>query len=229
MDETPEQRRLIVHPLYDAEAAARGDPYPFLTAKTGPVDPDMDPSALDFTPVPRRRKRRNGWTEETQRVFIDALAECGCVSMAARVAGMSPRSAYRLLDADGADSFAAAWDQAIARGIERLRDTAFARAFEGAWVPVVRKGRLVRFEHRTSDRLAIGLLSGRRASVADNREQAVSRRKYRERLRMVDEQLAEKKRAAEAYAAEYQAGLDRVAEILAERKRRGSRPRITWL
>ena len=227
MDENRNARRDIVHPLYDAEAAARGDPYPFLTAQTGPVDPDMDSLALDFAAVPRRRQRRNGWTEETQRLFILALSDCGCVAAAARAVGMSARSAYRLLDADGADGFARAWDQAIARGIERLRDTAFDRAFNGAWVPVVRKGRLVRFEHRTNDRLAIGLLSGRRASIADQREQAASRRKYRQRKKELAEREAEEKRAAEAHAAEYQASLDRIADKLAQQA--ASVPRIRGL
>jgi hypothetical protein len=227
MDETTKPHPEIDHPLYDAEAAARGEPYPFLTAGTGPVDVDMDALALEFTPVPRRRNRRDGWTEETQRLFICVLSECGCVTAAARAAGMSARSAYRLLDADGADSFAEAWDQAIARGLERLRGTAFKRAFDGAWVPVVRKGRLVRFEHRTSDRLAIGLLSGRRASIADQRERAVSRRKYRQRMKERAEREAADKRADEAFAAEYQASLDRIAEKLAEQAAR--RPRIARL
>lgn len=228
MDETRGKHRDIDHPLYDAEAAARGDPYPFLTAKTGPVDVDMDSLALDFVAVPRRRNRRNGWTEETQRAFILALSDCGCVTAAARAVGMSARSAYRLLDAEGADSFAAAWDQAIARGVERLRETAFKRAFEGSWVPVIRKGRLVRFEHRLNDRLAIGLLSGRRASIADQREQAASRRKYRQLMRERDAREAAKKAAAEAFAAEYQASLDRVADKLAEQKRNRV-PRIARL
>src|SRR5947209_13612557 len=83
-------------------------------AVTGLVDVTDDP--LDFTTVPRLRKRRDGWTVETQRAFIDALSQCGSVARSARAVGMSARSAYRLLEAGGADSFAEAWDQAIARG-----------------------------------------------------------------------------------------------------------------
>jgi hypothetical protein len=228
MSQAPNPPQPIDHPLYDAEAAARGDPYPFMTAETGPVDPDVHPLALAFEAVPRRRNRRNGWTEETQRLFILALSDCGCVRAAARAVGMSTRSAYRLLDADGADSFAAAWDQAIARGIERLREVAFARAFEGAWVPVVRRGQLVRFEHRFNDRLAIALLSGRDASVATNRERAMSRRKYRQRMKELAERKTEKARAEAAFAAEYQAELDAIPEKLAERARRRT-PRIARL
>lgn len=76
-------------------------------AITGLVEPGDEP--IDFTPVPRQRSRRNGWTEATQRAFIAALEECASVSRSARAVGMSPRSAYRLLGAEGADSFAEAW------------------------------------------------------------------------------------------------------------------------
>jgi hypothetical protein len=75
---------------------------------------------------------------------------------------------------------------------------------------VVRRGRLVRFEHRRNDRLAIGLLSGRSASVADNRERATSRRKHRAKLRARAELEAAEKAAAEAIAAAHQEVLDRI-------------------
>lgn len=188
------------------------------TARDWPFPPhaerglvDVEPGPIEFAPVPRLRNRRDGWTEETQRLFILALEEVGgCVTKAARVVGMSARSAYRLLDADGADGFAAAWDQAIARGVERLRAHALEAAFDGAWVPVYRKGRLVRVEHRHNHRLAIALLSGRAANVADNRERAVSRRKYRRFL--AEKQAVEaaaRKAEAEVWAA-HQAVLDRI-------------------
>lgn len=178
-------------------------------AVTGLVDVTDDP--IGFTPVPRQRRRRNGWTEPAQRAFIAALEQCGSVARAARAVGMSPRSAYRLLGADGADSFAEAWDQAIARGVERVRDEAMLRALHGSWVPVVRRGRVVRMEFRHNDRLAIGILSGRDgASVAEGREQAVSRRKHRLLLQERDRQREEERRRAEAIGAEHQAILDRI-------------------
>ena len=196
-------------PHYNPEKAAAGDPFPFDTAQCGLVDPDPD-RVVDFTPVPRLRKRRNGWTEETQRLFILALSECGCVVHAARVVGKSARTAYRLLEAEGADSFAEAWDNAIALGVERLRADAMGRAFDGAWVPVVRRGRLVRFEHRRNDRLATSLLSGRAHSIVEAREQASSRRKYKLKLKERDRREAEKRARAEAVWAEHQAILDRI-------------------
>lgn len=178
-------------------------------AVTGLVDVTDEP--IDFTPVPRQRKRRNGWTPEAQRTFIAALEECGCVARAARAVGMSPRSAYRLLGAEGADSFAAAWDQAIARGVERVRGDAMLRALHGSWVPVVRRGRVVRMEFRHNDRLALGILSGRDGrSLADRRERAVSRRKYRLQLQELERQRDEERRRADAIWAEHQAVLDRI-------------------
>jgi hypothetical protein len=205
-------------PNFNVERAAAGDPFPFESAVTGLVEVTDGP--IDFTPVPRLRKRRNGWTPEAQRAFIDALSACGCVARAARAVGMTPRSAYRLLESEGAESFAHAWDQAIARGVEALRWNALDRALNGAWVPVVRRGRIVSFEHRRSDRLAIALLSGRNASVADNRERASSRRKYRMKLAAEKKREAEAQRRREELWAEHQAILDAM-----EAKRESPAPR----
>lgn len=202
----PRQSSGSIHPHFNPEAAARGDPWPFNTAECGLVEVTDGP--IEFEPVPRLRKRRNGWTPEAQAAFIEALASCGCVARSARAVGMTPRSAYRLLDAAGADSFAAAWDQAIARGIEALRLGALDRALNGAWVPVVRRGRLVRHEKRHDNRLAIALLSGRDSSVADRRERAASRRRYRLKLLARREAEAEQKRRATQIWAEHQAIID---------------------
>ena len=148
---------------------------------------DDDAPDIPFAPVPRLRRRRNGWSEERQRGFIAALAECGSVSRAARAVGLTPRSAYRLLDADGAGDFARAWDAAIDVGIERVRMSALDRSIHGAAVAVIRRGKLVGVETRFNDRLAIALLGGREASIAAYRCTAVSRREHRQDLRLYDE------------------------------------------
>ena len=69
--------------------------------------------APSFVPVPVRA-RRDGWTAERQVAFIAALARTGCIGKAARAAGMSRESAYRLRRRKGAESFAAAWDSIFA-------------------------------------------------------------------------------------------------------------------
>ena len=179
---------------------------------------------IAFTPVPRQRARRNGWSPERQQLFLFALSRCGSVARAARAAGKSPRSAYHLLHAPGADSFAQAWDLAIEEGIERVRADALQRAIGGAFVPVFRRGRLVRVEHRRCDRLAVALLSGYHRDVKYHRDTAEARRHYREQLRERDDQEAAERARAEAIWAEHQAILDRIEE-----ERRNRIPRIAAL
>jgi hypothetical protein len=187
---------------------------------------DELPDPIPFDPVPRLRRRRNGWTEERQRAFIAVLQLCGSISAAARAVGMSPRSAYRLVEADGADSFARAWDAAFAEGIARLRADALDRSIHGSLVPVYRGGRLVRVEHRRNDRLAIALLGGRDRAVDEGRRSAVARRRYWRDMHALDAKRAEEKRqreeAAKAYAEELEAMLEK-----AERMRR--QPRVVGL
>lgn len=186
---------------------------------------------IEFTPVPRLRKRRNGWTEERQRGFIAALAECGSVARAARSVGMSPRSAYRLLDAEGASDFARAWDQAIDIGIERVRMAALDRTLHGAPCAVYRRGKLVRVETRYNDRLAIALLGGRGAYVDHYRRTAVSRREHRQNLAHYDKRKERERLEAEALIpSEILAEEQRIRERLEELKHPQPRqPRVRFL
>lgn len=182
------------------------------------AEADDPASHIAFTPVPRRRARRNGWTAERQQLFLFALSRCGSVARAARAAGMTPRSAYHLLHATGADSFAGAWDQAMTEGTERVRADALQRALGGAFVPVFRRGKLVRVEHRRCDRLAVALLSGHRRNVDYERQTAVARRHYRSELQARDDREAEERRRAEAIWAEHQAILDGIESNRPERR-----------
>jgi hypothetical protein len=134
-----------------------------------------------FDPVPQQRRRRLGWDAERQRAFIALLARVPSVGNAAKAVGMSARSAYKLLDRPGAQDFARAWDQALAEGMARLRGGSLARCLEGGdFVPVYRRGRLVRIEHRRNDKLAIALLSGQQRDVDAYRRGAQTR--WRQRL-----------------------------------------------
>jgi hypothetical protein len=170
------------------------------------TEAEESPPEVPFTPVPRLRNRRNGWSEDRQRRFIAALARCGTVSAAARSVGMTARSAYRLLDAPGADSFAKAWDVAFDLGYAAMQAAALERALNGAFVPVYRRGKLVRVEHRQADRLAIALLGGKDRDVDAYRRTAVSRRLYRQDMAELDAARAERQRriaeAEELYEAE---------------------------
>lgn len=66
-----------------------------------------------FVPVPARGWR-DGWTARRQTIVIGVLAETGSVARAARAAGPSRESAYRLRRRADAGSFAHAWDAVLA-------------------------------------------------------------------------------------------------------------------
>jgi hypothetical protein len=116
-----------------------------------PVDPIDD--SFEFTPVPTASTRRDGWTAERQRRFIDELARHGGVAAAARAVGMTPQSANRLRRRAAAESFALAWDFAVAEGRSRSIDEAVRRGRDGVLVPVVRRGQLVGHRRRFDNRL----------------------------------------------------------------------------
>lgn len=57
--------------------------------------------------------RHDGWTTERQLRFLDALARTHSVSEAAKLAGMSRESAYRLRERRDGALFAALWDRIL--------------------------------------------------------------------------------------------------------------------
>lgn len=160
-----------------------------------------------------------------QRDFIACLQRSGCVSFAARAVGRSASSAYRLLTVEGAASFALAWDQAVREGLDRLREDALDRALNGSLVPVYRKGRLVRIEHRRNDRLALALLSGRRNDVKYYRNDALNRHAYATEMKALDEQRAAERKAREEAEQAYQ---EELARMIAKAKAMNG-PRIRRL
>lgn len=130
-------------------------------APVDPDDPALDAHGHDYARyrwVPVLRKpRKDGWTPQRQRDFIAALADAGCVAEAARAAGMSERSCYRLRRES--PQFAAAWEAAIAHAAHRLVDLAFDRAIHGSDEPVFDKeGHRVGRRMRQNDRLLMFLL-----------------------------------------------------------------------
>lgn len=179
---------------------------------------DASADEIPFTPVPLQRKRRTGWTPDRQRAFIAALSRCGSVAAAARQVGMSARGAYALLDKDGADSFTAAWDQAVVMGVEAVRESVIDRAMHGGWVPVVRRGRVVRMEFRHFDRLAIGVLSGRGRDAHELQQARAYDREYRRAQRAVARERAAHEALCARELAEAKARMPEI--IAAERAKR---------
>ncbi len=112
-----------------------------------PDDPAFN-DLLAFTPVPLLRKRANGWTAERQRRFVVALSVMGAVSPAARAVGMGRASAYRLREraikmGGGAESFAEAWDIALAVGEDAQFHAAIDVAVNGVTTVRVLRGGMV--------------------------------------------------------------------------------------
>ena len=126
--------------------------------------PDPDDPLLGFAPAPHTHARRNSITADRQRAFIAELAACGIVSEAARRVGCSLEAIYRLRHKPGAEEFAAAWEQAVDRGMMRLEDGALARAIEGEERMVVSMGQVMGTERRHNEALVMFFLRTRRAA-----------------------------------------------------------------
>lgn len=118
---------------------------------------DKAPFAPDFAPV-SVRYRHDGCTPERQVAYIAALAECGCVSDAARRVGLSTEAVYRLARRADAQSFRLAWDLALDNAARRIADAAYERCVNGVPVPHYYRGELIGEHRRYDERLTMFLL-----------------------------------------------------------------------
>lgn len=128
----------ILPPLVAARPAPEPDPESELL-----LDPDRLAAPYAFDPVPRQKLRSNGITAEKQRRFIAYLAGCGSVTMAARAIAASTNALYQLRKAPGADSFAAAWEAAVADGARRVLDTLIDHAIHGTPERLLKDGEII--------------------------------------------------------------------------------------
>ena len=113
-----------------------------------------------FRPVPLRA-RGDGWSASRQTIFLAQLYLTGSVVAAARHAGMSRASAYRLRARPGAESFAHAWDRVLSRpgsghfggvseDFRKVTDAALLARLEiGLIQPLIYRGRLVAIRRKT--------------------------------------------------------------------------------
>lgn len=134
------------------------------TSRTAFADlpPEPDDPLLGFEPYRHVAPRRNSITPERQRAFIAALAATGIVTQAARSIGASLEALYRLRNQPGAAGFAAAWEEAIDRGIARLEDCALERALAGEERTILKDGEVVARWVRHDTALLMFLLRQRR-------------------------------------------------------------------
>ncbi|HZF42285.1 MAG TPA: hypothetical protein VEZ48_02630 [Sphingomonadaceae bacterium] len=122
-----------------------------------------EPDFLRFNPVPVRA-RHNGWAPAVQRRFVLHLARGAGPGEAARHVGRTRQTAYALRARPGAESFAAAWDAAVAfaaraRDARRLPGPLLAQCgLETMLVPRFYRGRLVGFVQREDHRRALRTL-----------------------------------------------------------------------
>lgn len=107
------------------------------------AEPDRDDPLLAFAPYVHKAPRRNSITPDRQRAFIAALAASGIVTQAARSIGASLEALYKLRALPRAEGFAAAWEAAIERGLDRLEDCALELALRGEELPIVSGGKLL--------------------------------------------------------------------------------------
>lgn len=118
-------------------------------------------SQPDFLPVPLN-PRHDGWTPERQWAFVEALADTASVSQAAKIVGMSTRSAHKLRRHPLAAEFRAACDAALGQAWGRLEQVALERAINGEVETIERDGMVIATRRRPcSDRLLIHLLNNR--------------------------------------------------------------------
>lgn len=120
--------------------------------------------AYPFNPVPVRY-RRDGWTPEKQREFVEALADTGLVREAAARVGMTEQSVSRLRRRADARAFDLACEAASRPGARRLHAIAWERAIEGTIRRHYYHGELKAEERVYDNRLLVYLLGKTQALV----------------------------------------------------------------
>jgi hypothetical protein len=105
---------------------------------------------------------------------------------------------------------------------------ALERSFNGAFVPVYRRGRLVRVEHRRCDRLAIALLGGKDPDLLAH-SGAVSRRNHRADLAAANAARKEAERQRDELRAHYDVELQDMIRRGEELLRARREPRVRAL
>jgi len=194
-------------------------------AEAGAESKDTPPpkSTLpQFTPVPRKCNRHDGWTPARQRGFIEALADTGSVRAAAQLQGMTPESAYQLRRQEGAEEFAAAWEAALAHGVKRIEDVAMDRALNGVEVPVYSYGKLVGTRVQYNDRLLMFMLRNRASDrFTDGRARALNALDQATLKRLKEEWRQEWERARFAEdLEEEQTAVDKFYDLLESQRNR---------
>jgi hypothetical protein len=123
------------------------------------------PTHEQFTDIPATddlahpRERHDGWSPDRQVAFLEALARTGNVRAAARYAGLSRESAYRLRRRPDARAFARAWDAALIHARDVFQDELMDKGLNGWREAVWHQGEEVGTRERWSAPLFLAALS----------------------------------------------------------------------
>ncbi len=133
------------------------------------------------------RKRRvapshRSWTAAKERRFLEALATCCNVKLAAKTAKVSTSAAYVRRTRNA--GFRAAWDGALATGYAQLERMMLERALHGVEKVLVARDGTKTVMREYSDRVALALLRMHRdsAKTADEPVDDVEYEEARERI-----------------------------------------------
>jgi hypothetical protein len=121
-------------------------------------------------------RQANGWTIQRQRVFCEALAECGYVEKAATLVGMTRQAAYAFKNSSAGHAFALAWDAALLLARQRMIDDAYELAFEGSVERIYRDGKLVQEKRKRDPKMLLATIErlGTKAALGSAPVQAVA-------------------------------------------------------
>jgi len=122
------------------------------------------------------------WTAAKERRFLEALAMCCNVKLAAKTAKVSTSAAYVRRTRNA--SFRAAWDGALATGYAQLELMMLERALHGVEKVVIARDGTKTIMREYSDRVALALLRMHRdtAKTADEPVEDVEYEDARERI-----------------------------------------------
>lgn len=96
-------------------------------------------------------------------LFVEALAQTGNVTMAARSVGWCRGTPYDLRETD--ELFAEAWEEAVAISVDMLEGQAWNLAMNGVKEPVFHNGEQCGFKIKYSERMLEILLKARRPDI----------------------------------------------------------------
>ncbi|HWT12549.1 MAG TPA: hypothetical protein VN231_07335, partial [Allosphingosinicella sp.] len=118
-------------------------------------------AAAQVSAPPPRRHRRDGFSAERQQQFVEAYRDCGSLTDAARLTGISRSTAYNLINSADGGAFRAALAEAGKGADTLLEATAIERAVKGQEEIVYYKGQRVGVRWKYDNRLLMSLLRAR--------------------------------------------------------------------